>query len=230
VVVVVGIAASYAWDLAAHGVSTVGHIPAGLPSLAVPNVTGHQVLDLLPAALGIFAVGFADEILTARSFAGRHGQHVRANQELLALGMSNIAAGFSQSFSVGASGSRTAVNDHMGGRTQFAGLFSAGVIAIILVALTAPVAYLPKACLGAVIVMAAVGLIELDAWRSLAAAGRRQVVIAAVTAVGVVAVGVLEALIVAVILFDVITRTRTPRTLCWAGSNASAGTPTCRFT
>ena len=70
--------------------------------------------------------GFADEILTARSFAGKHNQHVRASQELLAMGAANAAAGFTQGFSVGASGSRTAVNDTMGARTQIAGLVSAG--------------------------------------------------------------------------------------------------------
>jgi sulfate permease, SulP family len=183
VVVVLGIAVSAAFELKTHGVAVVGSIPSGLPSLQVPHASWHSVLDLVPDALGIFAVGFADSILTARSFAGRHGQSVRANQELAAAGVANIAAAFSQSFPIGASGSRTAVNDQMGGRTQFVGLISAAVIALILLFLTAPVAYLPKACLGAVIVMAAVGLIEPAAWRSLWLAGRRQVIIAAVTSI-----------------------------------------------
>ncbi len=212
VVVILGIVASAAFDLESHGVAVVGHIPPGLPTLKVPNAPWHSVVDLIPDALGLFAVGFADSILTARSFAGRHGQNVNANQELLASGMSNIAAGFSQSFAVGASGSRTAVNDQMGGRTQFVGLISAAVIALILLFLTAPVVYLPKSCLGAVIVIAAAGLIEPDAWRALRSAGRRQVIIAAVTTVGVITVGVLNALIIAVVLsiIDVIARTQKP--------------------
>lgn len=212
VVVVLGIAASAAFDLKTHGVAVVGTIPSGLPSLKVPHAPWHTVLDLLPDALGIFAVGFADSILTARSFAGRHGQSVRANQELLAAGVANVSAGFSQSFPIGASGSRTAVNDQMGGRTQFVGLISAAVIASILLLLTAPVALLPKACLGAVIVIAAAGLIEPAAWRSLWSAGRRQVVIAGVTTIGVITVGVLNALIVAVALsiVDVVARTQKP--------------------
>jgi SulP family sulfate permease len=212
VVVVLGIAAAAIFDLKAHGVAEVGHIPSGLPSLKIPNAPWSNVVHLLPDALGIFAVGFADSILTARSFAGRHGQHVRANQELLASGVANAAAGFSQSFPVGASGSRTAVNDQMGGRTQFVGLISAAVIAIILLLLTAPVALLPKSCLGAIIVVAAIGLIEPAAWRSLLAAGKRQVIIAGVTTIGVIAVGVLNALIVAVVLsiVDVVARTRQP--------------------
>jgi sulfate permease, SulP family len=212
VVVVLGIAAAAAFNLSNHGVADVGTIPSGLPSLRVPTAPWHYVWDLLPDALGIFAVGFADSILTARSFAGRHGQHVRANQELLASGVANAAAGFSQSFPVGASGSRTAVNDQMGGRTQFVGLISAAVIAVILLFLTGPVALLPKSCLGAIIVMAAIGLIEPDAWRDLWSAGRRQVLIAGVTTIGVIGFGVLKALIVAVVLsiVDVVARTRQP--------------------
>ena len=80
----------------------------------------------LPAALGLFLVSFADEILTARAFAGKRGEHVRASQELLTMGAANAAAGFTQAFSIGASGARTAVNDAMGARTQIAGLFAAG--------------------------------------------------------------------------------------------------------
>ena len=211
-VVAAGIAASAAFDLTAHGVATVGHIPAGLPSFHWPSVGVGKTLDLVPAAAGVFAVGFADAILTARSFAGRNGQHVDANQELLAFGSANVAAGLTQGFPVGASGSRTAVNEQVGGRTQVVGLVAAAVAALVLLLLTQPVSVLPKACLGAVIVVAAIGLFDPDAWRALAQAGRSQVVIAAVTTAGVVLFGVLEALIVAVLLsvVDVVMRSSKP--------------------
>jgi len=198
VVVVTGIIVSYAAGLSDHGVAIVGHIPSGLPSIRWPKVGLGKTIDLLPAAAGIFAVGYADAILTARSFAGRSGQHVDANQELLAIGLANISAGVTQGFPVGASGSRTAVNEQIGGRTQVVGIIAAAATALVLLFLTGPVAQLPKACLGAVIVAAAIGLVEPDAWRDLARAGRSQVVIAAVTLVGVVVFGVLQALIVAV--------------------------------
>ena len=203
---------SAATGLADHGVAVVGHIPAGLPSFAWPDVGVGKVVDLLPAALGIFAVGYADAILTARSFAGQNGQHIDANQELLALGAANLSAGVTQSFPVGASGSRTAVNDQMGGRTQAVGIIAAGVIAIVLLFLTAPVEKLPTACLGAVIVSAAIGLIQPSAWRALARAGRTEVVIALVTFIGVIAVGVLQALFAAVALsiVDVVKRSAQP--------------------
>lgn len=212
VVVVAGIAASYAMALAADGVATVGAIPGGLPGIEMPSVQSGDALQLLPAAMGIFAVGYVDAILTARSFAGRAGQHVRANQELTALGTATLAAGITQGFPIGASGSRTAVNVQMGGRTQAVGFASALTVAIVLLVLTAPMSYLPIACLGAIIVVAAISLLDLDAWKALARSGRAEVVIAALTMVGVIAVGVLQALIIAVALsiVDVARRSAKP--------------------
>jgi SulP family sulfate permease len=212
VVVVLAIAASAAIGLAEEGVAVVGEIPPGLPGIELPSLHLTDVLALLPAALGIFFVSFSDEILTARSFAGKRGQHVRADQELAAMGAANLAAGITQSFPVGASGSRTAVNDQMGGRTQISGLIGAGAIACVLLFLTEPMRYLPKATLGAVIVAAAVGLVDPPAWRALARTSRVEVAIAAATMAGVIAVGVLEALLVAVALsiVDVVRRSTTP--------------------
>ena len=210
-VVIAAIALSWALDLQAHGVAVVGAIPAGLPSFDVPTPPLHDVIHLVPAALGIFLVSFADEILTARSFAGKHNQHVRGSQELLAMGATNAAAGFTQGFSVGASGSRTAVNDDMGARTQVAGLVAAGSVLLILLFLTEPVQYLPKAVLGAVIVFAAIGLIEPQAWRALAAVDPVEVAIAAVTTACVIIFGVLEALGVAVGLSVIDTVRRSAR-------------------
>jgi sulfate permease, SulP family len=131
---------------------------------------------------------------------------------LFALGIANAAAGVTQTFAIGASGSRTAVNDQMGGRTQIAGLVGAGSIALVLLFLTEPMQYLPKATLGAVIIGAAVGLIEPDAWRMLARTNRFEVIIAATTMIGVVAIGVIGALGIAVALsiVDVVRRSATP--------------------
>jgi high affinity sulfate transporter 1 len=210
-VVVVAIGLSWASDLAAHGVAVVGPIPGGLPSFKIPSPGFADIVRLLPAALGIFLVSFADEILTARSFAGRHNQDVRGSQELLAMGASNAAAGLTQGFPVGASGSRTAVNDDMGARSQIAGLFAASTVAVVLLFLTEPMQYLPKAVLGAVIVFAAVGLVEPQAWRALAAVDSVEVAIAAVTTACVIFFGVLEALVVAVGLSMIDTVRRSAR-------------------
>jgi high affinity sulfate transporter 1 len=211
-VVVGAIGASWWLDLEKHGVAVTGTVPSGLPELDVPIPAGGDALLLLFAALGIFLVSFADEILTARSFAGKHGQHVRAEQEVLAMGVVNVAAGLTQGLPVGASGSRTAVNDSMGVRTQLGGLVAAGTILLILLYLTDPISYLPKTVLGAVIIAAAIGLVDPKAWMALWTTDRVELTIAAVTTVGVVAVGVLEALLFAVGLsiVDVVRRSARP--------------------
>jgi len=211
IVVVTTIALSWAFDFASHGVATVGPVADGLPRPKVPTPPLADVVALVPAALGLFLVSFADEILTARAFAGKRREHVRASQELLTMGAANAAAGFTQGFSVGASGARTAVNDAMGARTQIAGLFAAGAIVVILLFLTEPVQYLPQAVLGAVIVAAGISIVEPTAWRALAAIDRVEVAIAAVTVGCVVFFGVLEALVVAVGLSIIDTVRRSAR-------------------
>jgi sulfate permease, SulP family len=210
-VVAAAIGLSWALDLQAHGIAVVGAIPSGLPSFDLPSPAWQDVVQLVPAAVGIFLVTFADEILTARSFAGKHNQHVRASQELLALGAANAAAGVTQGFSIGASGSRTAVNEGMGARSQIAGIVAAASVLVILLFLTEPVQYLPSAVLGAVIVSAAIGLVDVSAWRSLAAVDPVEVAIAGVTTGCVVVFGVLEALAVAVGLSVIDTVRRSAR-------------------
>jgi sulfate permease, SulP family len=211
-VVAAAIGVSWALDLEAHGIAVLGPIPAGLPSFDLPTPAWQDVVKLVPAAIGIFLVAFADEILTARSFAGKHNQSVRASQELLAMGAANAAAGVTEGFSIGASGSRTAVNDEMGARSQVAGIVAAGSVLLILLFLTEPVQYLPKAVLGAVIVSAAIGLVDPNAWRRLAAVDNVEVAIAGVTTACVVVFGVLEALGVAVGLsvIDTVRRSASP--------------------
>jgi MFS superfamily sulfate permease-like transporter len=138
------------------------------------------------------------------------------------MGAANAVAGVSQGFPIGASGSRTAVNDSMGARSQIAGLLAAGAILLVLLFLTAPIAYLPKAVLGAVIITAAIGLIEPAVWRELANTDRVELAIAAVTAAGVILTGVLEAIIFAVGLsmIDVVRRSARPHdaVLGWVDS------------
>ena len=211
VVVVGAIGASWALDLAAHGVATVGPVASGLPRPSVPTPPLGDIVKLVPAAFGLFLVSFADEILTARAFAGKRRETVRASQELLTMGAANAAAGFTQAFSVGASGARTAVNDAMGARTQIAGLFAAASIVVILLFLTAPVQYLPQAVLGAVIVAAGINIVDPGAWRALARIDRVEVAIAGVTMGCVVVFGVLQALVVAVGLSIIDTVRRSAR-------------------
>ena len=148
VLVVLGIAVSWALDLAGRGVSVTGEVPSGLPSLEVPDVSASDLATLAAAAVAVFLVAFSDSILTSRSFAARHHETVDANQELLAFGVVQLASGISQGIPVGTSGSRTAVNDDMGATSQVSGIASAGTIAVILLFLTDPIQYLPSAVLG----------------------------------------------------------------------------------
>lgn len=212
VLVVLGITVSWALDLAARGVAVTGPVPSGLPSFGLPDVSDSELGSLTLAAVAIFLLAFVDAILTARSFAARHHEVVDANQELLAFGFTQVASGLTQGIPVGASGSRTAVNDDMGATSQVGGLVAAGVIALILVFLTAPIEYLPSAVLGAVIVFAASKLIEPGQWRELAHSSSAEVLIAAVTALFVITIGVLPAIIAAVVLsvIDVIRRSARP--------------------
>jgi SulP family sulfate permease len=212
VVVVGGIALSSALHLADHGVALVGDIPAGLPSLGLPSAPVGDALELVPVALGLFLVTFADAILTARSYAGKHGQHVDAGQELLAIGAANAASGLSQGIPVGASGSRTAVSDGVGVRTQLGALMAAGVILVILLFLTGPIGDLPTAVLGATIISAAIGLVNPAQWRTLKDTDPVELSIAAVTTAGVLVAGVLEAIAFAVGLsiVDVVRRSARP--------------------
>ena len=198
IVVVVAIVVSSAADLAAHGVATLGDIPSGLPGLAIPRPRLADIVDLVLPALGILFATYADSILTARSFAGKHQQHVDADQELLALGVANITAGLTHSFPMGNSNSRTAVNDEMGVRTQVAGLVSAVAVALVLLFLTGPVELLPSAVLGAVIVYAAVGLVSIDEWRAIRTVSRADFAIGLAAMIGVIVFGVLEGILIAV--------------------------------
>jgi sulfate permease, SulP family len=211
-VVVLGIVASWALDLAAHGVAVAGSVPSGLPELAFPRVSGHVLAQLVGVAGGIFLVGFSDSILTARSFAAQRGERIDGDQELLAFSGANAAAGLTQGMPVGTAGSRTGVNLGMGATSQVSGLVAAGFVLVVLVLLTEPIQYLPAATLAAVIVTGAVRLIDPDQWRALGRGDRAELLIAVVTAAAVINLGVLVALVVAVglSLLDVIRRIARP--------------------
>ncbi len=212
IVVVLGIAAAWGWDLAAEGVALVGEVPAGLPAFEIPAVSLDDVQSLIVPAIGIFLVSFSDAILISRAIAAKNKETVDANQELFAFGTANISAGLTAGMPIGASGSRTAVNDSMRVTSQVGGLVNAITVAIILLFLTEPIQYLPTAVLAAIIIVASVGIIEAGAWVTLRRSSRAEVVIALVTMVLVLSVGVLQALFVAVFLSmaDVVRRVANP--------------------
>ena len=188
------------WDWEAKGVAVVGAVPAGLPQVTIPAVTVQDIFALLPAALALMILIYADEILTSRVFAAKHGQKVDANQEFVALGMANIGAGFLMGFPAALSASRTTVNDQMGGKTQWVGLIAAALDHHL------PALFHPTAgaaahrALGAIIIVASLGLIDIAAFRFLRQVRPAEFWLAVITALGVLMVGVLAGILVAVVL------------------------------
>jgi high affinity sulfate transporter 1 len=213
IVTVVAIVASAVFDFESMGVVLVGEIPPGLPSLEWPSVGLSEIAVLLPSAIGIALVAFADAILTARSVARPEDRPIDANQELIALAGVNVAAGLSQSFPLGSSGSRSAINVRLGGQTQVVSIVLAGGVAIVLLFLTGALALLPKATLAAVIIYAAIGLIDIGGWKALARGSRGELLIAAIVVLGMLTVGLLASLVLAVLLsiIDVVRRSAQPR-------------------
>lgn len=160
-------AAVAALNLEAHHVNVVGEIPGRLPSIAVPTAGFDQLGDMVPTALAITMLGFVESIAIAKVFAQRHRYPINPNRELVALGVSTAAAGLSHGYPVSGSFSRTAVNAASGARTQLAGVVSAGVVALTLVALTPLFRPLPHAVLASVVIMAVAGLVDVREARRL---------------------------------------------------------------
>ncbi len=200
IVVVGAIVASAVFDFAVKGVAVVGAVPAGLPRIAIPAVTVQDIFALLPAALALTILIYADEILTSRVFAAKHAQKIDANQEFVAIGAANIASGLLTGFPSALSASRTTVCDQMGGKSQWVGLIAAALTIIFLLFFTPLLAPLPTAALGAIIIVASLGLIDIAAFRFLRQVRPAEFWLAVVTALGVLTVGVLQGILVAVAL------------------------------
>jgi sulfate permease, SulP family len=160
VAVVVTTVASVAWNLEDRGVKVVGNIPQGLPPLTVPDHFGI-VGTLLPAALVITLVGFMESIAVAKVYARRNHYELDPNRELIGLGAANIGAGIFGGYPVTGGFSRTAVNAEAGARTKLAAIVTAGVVTLVIVALTPLFEQLPSATLGAIVVVAVAKLFDL---------------------------------------------------------------------
>jgi sulfate permease, SulP family len=196
--VAAGILLAFALDLPSHGVALVGAIPRALPTPALPLPGGVAIDQFALGTLGILLVSFGSGIVTARSFGAKNHYSVDANRELVGFGAANIASGLFGGFPVTSSDSRTAVNDAMGGHSQLVGLVAAGGLLGAVLFLGDLLAYLPVAALGAVIASAALDLIDLQGFRSLWRLSRIELLIALVALCGVLGLGVLTGVIVAI--------------------------------
>jgi high affinity sulfate transporter 1 len=183
-------------DLERRGIAVVGSIPAGLPVPALPDLGDLRAL-LLPA-VGVLVVGYTDAVLTARSFADRGGYRIDANQELLALGAANVGAGLLRGFPISSSGSRTALGVAAGGRTQLASLAALAAVVGVLLFLGPLLALFPTAALGALVVYAAVRLVDVAGFRRLGAFRRTEFALALAACAGVLVFDILYGILVAV--------------------------------
>jgi len=198
VAVIVAIIVSSLFNLEELGVAVVGQIPSGLPSFQVPQVSLADLRILLPAALALAVLIFADELLVARVFSRRNHYNLDPNQELTALGAANISCGFFQSFAIGASSSRTVVNDDMGGKSQMVGLIAAGLVVVFLLYLTSLLQNLPKVVLGAIIIVAAASLIDIREFRSLNLIRHSEFYLSLLTLFGVLVIGIVAGIAIAI--------------------------------
>jgi high affinity sulfate transporter 1 len=200
VAVVLAIGASLALDLQAQGVKVVGTLPQGLPSFTIP-IVGLQDLGLLViGALGIALVALTDTISTATSFADRRGETVDGNREMIGIGSANLAAGLFQGFPVSTSGSRTAVAEQAGAKTQLTGLVGAVMIALMLLFLPSLLADLPQPALGAIVIAAALSLADIAGMRRLFRQRHMEFFLAVAAFLGVTLLGVLPGIVVAIAL------------------------------
>jgi len=199
VAVVVAIAAASVFDLASHGVSLVGKLPKGFPPLTVPNPVSDLPL-LVAGGLGIVLVALADTISTASAFAARTGQEVDGNGEMIGIGAANVAAGFFQGFPVSTSGSRTAVAEQAGAKTQVTGLVGAVLIVLMLVLVPGLLKNLPNPTLAAVVIAASMSLADIPGVMRLWRQRRVECLLSLAAFLGVALLGVLEGIAVAVAL------------------------------
>ncbi len=199
VAVVVGIAAVSIFNLADHGVSLVGTLPQGFPPLTVPRHISNWPL-LVAGALGIALVALTDTISTASAFAARTGQEVDGNGEMIGIGAANVAAGFFQGFPVSTSGSRTAVSEQAGAKTQLTGVVGAALIVLMLVLVPGLLKNLPNPTLAAVVIAASLSLADVPGTARLWRQRRVEFMLSIVAFLGVALLGVLQGIAVAVAL------------------------------
>jgi len=187
-------------DLSAEGVATVGTLPQGVPTPSIPWTQASDVIPLLIAAFGITLVSLTDTIATSASFAARRGDEVDADQEMVGVGAANVAAGFFQGFAISTSSSRTAVAEQSGARSQLTGVVGAGLVLLLLLFLNSLLADLPQAALAAVVIGAALTLMDIGILRRVWKVRRSAVIISLVASLGVILLGVLQGIVVAVAL------------------------------
>ena len=198
IMVVAAIAATSVFSLADHGVSLVGVLPKGFPPLTIPHVRLSDLGPLFAGALGIALVSLADTISTASAFAARTGQEIRGNQEMIGIGVANLAAGLFQGFPVSTSGSRTAVAERSGAKTQLTGVIGAVLIVLMIVLVPGLFRNLPQPALAAVVITASLSLADIPGTTRLWRQRKAEFLLSVAAFLGVALLGVLPGIAIAV--------------------------------
>jgi high affinity sulfate transporter 1 len=200
IAVLVAIAVTALFGLPARGVDVVGVLPQGFPAPSFPSVTLSDLPLLVATAVGMSLLAIGDTISTSTGFAARRGDEVDGNQELVGIGSANLLAGLFQGFPISTSGSRTAVAEQSGAKTQLTGVVAALAVLAMLLFVPGLVRNLPQSALAAIIIAASLSLIDLATLRRLWTVRREEFVLASVAILGVALVGVLEGIVIAVLL------------------------------
>ena len=196
--VTLGIAASAAFGFANHGIRILGAIPARLPFPTLPIPAAGDWQPLAAGAAGLALISYNSAMVTAKGFAAKNRYDIDPNQEFIALGVANVGSGILGGYAVSGADSRTAMNDSMGGKSQVVGLVAAVVMALTLVFFTRPLGWLPVVVLSAVLIKAAMGLFDWKALLELRRVSPQEFRLCLITLLGVITVGVLPGVVVAV--------------------------------
>ena len=217
IAVIGAIAASAIFNLHARGIATIGSVPGGLPSLALPAAHVNEFRLVLTCAASCFLVIVAQSAATSRAYAARYEEKYFGNNDLVGLAAANAAAGITGTFVVNGSPTKTEMVDGAGGRSQLAHLTTAAVVLIVLLFLTRPLSFLPNAVLSAIVFMIGIKLVDVKGMRELFRLQRNEFWIALLTAATVVIFTVMDGIAVAVglSLIDQVRHAYHPRTSVW---------------
>jgi high affinity sulfate transporter 1 len=200
IAVVAAIAATVILDLAAKGVDVVGVLPQGFPAPSFPRVDLADIPILAATAIGISLVAIGDTISTSAGFANRKGYDVDSDQEMVGIGAANLFAGIFSGFPVSTSSSRTAVAEQSGAKTQLTGVVAGAMVLAMLLFVPGLVRNMPQPALAAIVITASISLFDVKALRRVYKMRRSEFYLAVICALGVILIGVLEGIVIAVIV------------------------------
>jgi SulP family sulfate permease len=214
IAVIGSIVISWHWDLATHGVAVLGTVPGGLPKIGLPAVEWSDVPALMGTAVSIFVLVLAQSAATSRAYAAKYNDEFDENVDLVGLGAASLVAGISGTFVVNGSPTKTQMVDSAGGKSQVAQITTAAIVAVVLLFLTVPLSYMPKAVLSAVVLLIGIELIDVAGMRRVLKVRPDEFVVAALVAAVVVLIGVEQGIVFAIVasIIDHLRRSYRPAT------------------